>query len=332
MTNLVKLALDIARKNYGTYSASDMESAFIEKLRELNGNSDKLSMSAIKTFRAHPELYGFVEELIDVLSIEALSENDFYGQMVEQKVIGVEDLPVFHVQKNSHYVVANCARGTQGIRRQRIHEDTDVVLRPEPHAVKVYDEMIRLLAGKVSVAQMVEDISRAIARAQLNDVFAAWNNLTSAELGTTFAPAAGTYIEDALLTLSQKVSAANDGAEVYFVTTLNGARAINASDGSEIGKEDIYNYGYKRKWNGIDVFIVPQRFVEGTTTFMFNDKVINILPRTTDKPIKQVLQGDTYMNIHYPEDNADLSVDAVAIANWATGFVTGMQYGKYTLS
>lgn len=330
MNELVKLTLDIARKNYGTYSAEDMEASLMEQLRALAG--DNLSMNALKAFRAHPELFAYVEELIAVIELEALSESDFYAQMVEQKVIGANDLPVFHVRKGSHYVVANCARGTQGIRRQRIAQDTDVVLNPEPHAVKVYDELIRVLAGKTSIAQMVADISKAIARAQLNDVFAAWNTLTANDLGAVYAPAAGTYDEDTLLELAQKVSAANDGAEVYFVTTLAGARAINASDESEIGKSDIYNFGYRRKWNGIDVAIVPQRFVEGTTTFMFDDKVINILPKTDEKPIKQVIQGDVWFNTHNPEDNADLSADAVAICSWATGFVTGEQYGKYTLS
>lgn len=332
MNELVKLTLDIARRNYGQYSASDMEAALREKLIELNGGSDKLSMNAMKTFRAHPELYAYIEELIDVLSAEALSENDFYGEMVEQKNLADGDEPIFHVRKDSQLVVSNCARGTQGVRRQRIEEDKDIVLHPEPHVVKVYEELVRILAGKTSATKMVEEITKAISRAQLNDVFAAWNALTSAELGTTYAPAAGSYNEGTLLALAQKVQAANDGANVYFVTTMAGARAIGASETSEIGKEDIYKYGYKKKWNGIDVMVVPQRFVAGTTTFMFNDKVINILPRTDEKPIKQVLQGDTWMNIHYPEDNADLSTDAVAIASWATAFITGMQYGKYTLS
>ncbi len=332
MNELVKLTLAIAHKDYTQYSAEDLEGALREKLIELNGGSEKMSLSAVKAFRAHPELYAYVEELIIAISAEALNGSDFYAQMVDQRNIAAGDEPIFHVRKGARYVVANCARGTQGIRRQRIEQDTDVVLSPEPHAVKVYDELVRILAGKTSAAQMVADISKAIARAMLNDVFAAWNSLTSAELGAAFAPAAGTYDEEALMNLAQMVSAANDGAEVYFVTTLAGARAINASDDSQRGNEDVYNYGYRRKWNGIDVAVVPQRFQEGTTTFMFNDKVINILPKIDEKPIKQVIQGEAFTNIHNPEDNADLSTDVVTITAWATGFVTGAQYGKYTLS
>ncbi len=332
MNELVKLTLDIYHKNYGTYSAEDMEGALRSKLMELNGGSDKLSMNALKVLRAHPELYAYIEELVDQISREALENNEFYRKLVEQKTISAGDLPVFHVRKNANYVVANCARGTQGIRRQRVAQETDIVLNPEPHAVKVYEELVRLLAGKTSVVEMVDDISKAIARAQLDDVFAAWNSLTAAELGSTYyVQAAGTYSEDALLDLAQKVSAANDGADVFFITTLAGARAINASDGAEIHKADIYNYGYGRKWNGIDVAVVPQRFKAGTTTFMFDDKMINILPIIDEKPIKQVLQGDTWINVHNPEDNADLSADAVAISSWATGFVTGNQFGKYIL-
>lgn len=332
MNELVNITLAIAHKDFAQYSAESLEGTLREKLIELNGGSDKMSMSAVKAFRAHPELYAYVEELIVALSAEALSASDFYANMVDQRNIAAGDEPIFHVRKGAHYVVANCARGTQGIRRQRIEEDKDVVLNPEPRAVKVYDELVRLLAGKTSATKMVEDISKAIARAQLNDVFAAWNNLTSTELGSTFAPAAGSYDEEVLLDLAQKVSAANDGAEVYFVTTLAGARSINASDNSEVGKTDIYNYGYRRKWNGIDVAIVPQRFQEGTTSFMFNDKVIAILPKLDEKPIKQVIQGEAFTNIHNPEDNADLSTDVVTITAWATAFVTGEQYGKYTLS
>ena len=332
MNELVKITLAIAHKDFAQYSAEDLEGTLREKLIELNGGSDKMSLNAIKAFRQHPELYAYIEDLIVALSTEALSANDFYAYMVDQRNIAAGDEMIFHVRKGAHYIVANCARGTQGIRRQRIEQDKDVVLSPEPHAVKVYDELVRLLAGKTSATKMVEDISKAIYRAMLNDVFAAWNDLTSTELGATFAPAAGTYDEDTLLALAQKVSAANDGADVYFVTTLAGARAINASDASEIGKTDIYNYGYRRKWNGIDVAIVPQRFQEGTTSFMFNDKVIAILPKLDEKPIKQVIQGEAFTNIHNPEDNADLSTDVVTITAWATAFVTGAQYGKYTLS
>lgn len=332
MNELVRLTLAIAHKDYANYSAEDLEGTLREKLIELNGGSEKMSLNAVKAFRAHPELYAYVEDLISVLSAEALSQSDFYAQMVDQRNIAAGDEMIFHVRKGARYVVANCARGTQGIRRQRIEEDTDVVLSPEPHAVKVYDEITRVMAGKISVASMIEGISKAIARAMLNDVFAAWSDLTSTELGADFAPAAGTYDEDTLLQLAQKVSAANDGVDVYFVTTLAGARAINASDESNLGKDDIYNYGYRRKWNGIDVAIVPQRFKEGTTTFMFNDKVIAILPKLDEKPIKQVIQGDAFTNIHNPEDNADLSTDVVTITAWATAFVTGAQYGKYTLS
>lgn len=328
-TNLVKLILDYCHNNVQKYSQAEAKETIFNAIKELNGGSTKLSR---KTFRRGTAIFDLIEEVIQKEVTEGLEANDFYNALVETRNMAEGDAPEFVVKADSNLVVADVAKGTRGLRRQRIGSERTFTLTPVTHGIKVYEEMARVLAGRADISELVSAVSEAMTKRMLDDVYAAFSGITASVMDADYYPTAGTYDEDTLLDLCNHVSAANGGAKVMLVCTLRGARKIKASDGSEISKESVYNNGYATKWNGIDVQVVPQHHKVGTNEFIFDDNKIYVLPVNMDKPIKQVISGEVILEVGTGAENADMSYDILMLSDWATMVVVGKKFGIYELA
>ena len=329
--DLVQLMHDYHKGTVKEYSMEDSKEVIRQALVDLNGGSTKLDM---KSFRRNPALYDIIETLIDKEVAEGLLQNDWFTEFCEQRNLAEGDSAQFVVEENSDLVVADVARGTQGIRRQRIGERTTITVKPTPHAVKVYDELTRILAGKADINVLIDKVSTAMQKAMLDDQFAAWNKLTSDNIGSDYYPVAGSYTEEALFNLINHVSAANGGDPVMLLCTLAGARKIGTTAMlSDDTKKDFYNYGYPQKWNGIKVVAVPQRHKVGSNEFIFDDNKICVIPMNKmDKPVKQVIGGESLLIVDNPEDNTDLTQNITLINQWGTTVITGTKFGIYEMA
>lgn len=323
-TNLVKLMFDYKNDTVEKFSKAEAKEAIHKALVEANGGSTKLD---IKSFRRNPELFEIIEEIVSRTVAEGLKGDEFFMNFVEEKNIAEGDAPEYVVKKDSTLVVADVARGTQGIRRQRIGETQSFTLKPTVKGIKVYDELTRVLAGRADINELTDAIVKAVKKRRLDDIYAAWSGLTKDSLGADYYPTAGAYSEDALLDVCNHVSAANDGAKVMLVCTLKGARKIKTETVSDAAKNDMYNGGYAAKWNGIDVMVVPQRHKVGTSEFIFDDDKIAVIPVGMDKPIKQTIGGSDILKVGEATDNADLTIDITYLTSFATMVVTGKKFG-----
>lgn len=328
-SDISKLIFDYKADKVEGYSKEETKETIRQALISLNGNSDKLTY---KSFRRNPEFFDFIEEIIQRNVSDGLTNNEFITRFVDQRNIAEGDAASFTVKGNSNLIVADASRGTQGIRRQRINNEQSVVVTPTVHAIKLYEEMTRVMSGRIDTNEMLDAVSNAIIKARLDDVFSAWNSLTQSTLGADYYPTAGSYSEDALLDLCSHVSAANDGDKVMLVGTIKGIRKLTNAITSDEYKSDFYNFGYTLKWNGIDVLALPQRHVQGTNTFLFDDKKIFVIPINMDKPVKQVIGGDDILTVGEPTDNADLTIDVTLLSSWGTALVTGNKFGIYEMS
>ena len=328
---IVKLMLDYRHGNVQKYSNDEAREAIRAALIEANGGSTKLSL---KNCRKNTALFDVMSEYIDVYVSEGLSQNDWFNTLCESRNLAEGDSQEFVVKANSNLVVSDVARGVQAVRRQRIGERTTVNIKPTPHIIKCYEEMTRVLAGRADINDLTDNIGKSMTRAMLEDIYGAWDKLTADDLGANYYPVAGTYSEEALMNLINHVEAENDGSQIMLVCTKAGARKIGATAmiGDEV-KSDYYNYGYLQKWNGINVMCLPQHHKIGTDTFTFNDNKIYVIPvDTMDKPIKQVVGGESIMTMSEFTDNQDLTQEIVLITQWGTGVVTGTKFGVYELS
>lgn len=330
-TELIKLMLDYRRNAVsGNFSKDDSKEVIRQALIEANGGSTTLNIKTL--MRGRNELFDIIETLVDKSVAEGLKGNEFFVNMAESRNLAEGDKPEFVADVDSVLVVSDVARGTQGIRRQRIGEKSKVTLTPTPHAIKIYEELSRILAGNADINDLVDAVIRSVEKQMLDDVYGAWNNITSSTIGATYYPVAGAYSEDNLIDLIDHVSAANDGVACTLVSTLKGVRKIAPSIVSNSTKEDYYNRGYSLKWNGVNVQVVPQRHQVGSETFLFDNDKIYVIPTGMDKPIKQVIGGESLLVLGNPTDNADLSQEFTLISNWTTGVFTGKKFGVYEIA
>jgi len=328
--SILKAMLDYRHNTVqGNYSSGDAKEGIRKALIEANGG-DKLDIKKLRGGRN--DLFTLVEVLIDATVGEGLKANDFFNAFVEQRNLAEGDIPQFVTETESNLVVSDIARGTQGIRRQRLNAYESFTLNPTPHAIKVYEELSRILAGQADINVLIDKVSAAVQSQMLDDIYAAWASITSSNVGATYYPAAGSYDEDSLIDLVNHVSAANNSATCALVTTLKGARKLSTGIISNSAKDDFYNVGYATKWNGIMTQIVPQRHAVGGTTFIFNDSKIYIIPTTMDKPIKQTISGDSLLTMGDAASNADFSQEFSLISYWSTGIVTGKKFGIYEIA
>lgn len=330
---VVKLILDYKHNTVkGDFSKSDSREVIRQALIEANGGSEKLNLRALRDGGSNG-LFAILEQLIDASAAEGLQGDEFINNMVDSQTVTEGDSVDFVVEANSTLIVSDISRGSLGIRRQRLPEKTSVNLKAIPHAVKIYDELARIMAGKVDITALSDAIDKAVVQYLRNEIYGAFADVTAADTGSLYYPTAGTYDEDELLELIEFVSAANDGAKCMLVCTLAGARQLVTATVSEAAKQSVYDNGYALNWNGVPITIVPQRFAAGGASFIFDDDKIYVMAQGAEnKPIKQVLGGESYVFAGNPTDKNDLTQEITAIINSGVAIVVGNKFGVYEIS
>ena len=313
---LIKMINDYSKNKLQKYSADEANEIIRQNLVEMNGGSTVLD---VKAFRRNPMLFDVVEEVVRVARDTGLKENDFFNAYVEEVPVAEMDAHRWILKKDCNLIVSDIARGTQSIRRQRLYSGQKLTLTPVPHAIDVYEEWTRLMSGKVDLSEMMDAMSSAIIDAKLDDIYSIWNTIASANVGAD-CYYGGSYDEESVLGVVQKVQAHNPSASVSLVTTLSGARKLTSGVVSNSDKEDYRNFGHVMKWNGIPLMAVPQRFDLGTTNFKLDDTKIYVVSTVTGTPIKGV-NGDPYFKIGDPADKADLTTDLITIDQWQYGLL-----------
>lgn len=214
---------------------------------------------------------------------------------------------MFVVEDSDLFYVAKIADGTQGIRRQRLGGYSEVAIPTTLRAVKIYEELNRVLSGRVDFNKFINKVAESFRQDLLNDIYTLWTSATADQLGgATYFPAAGTYDEDELLDLIAHVEAAAGGRTATIVGTKKAVRNLMPSiQGNEV-ESDIYNMGYVGKFLGTPVVATPQRHKINSTEFVLDDSILTIVAGD-DKPIKVVREGNPLVIMGDPMQNADLT-------------------------
>lgn len=323
--DLVQLGVDCAKGTITKYSLDEGNKSFRNALIAMNGGKTTLGL---KSFRDNPQLFQLIERVIDQTVPSGLTKNDFFNAWVEERNIAEKDAEKFLIETDSDFVVADVSRGNQGIRRQRLTGGQEITLTPTVRAIRVYDELTRILSGRVEISKLTNDIIAAIAKSRLDDIYAAWSGITVGE-GRNFIPESGSFSKDTLRKLCSKVCASNETDSVVILGTRS---AVNKAEPSYVGeksRDDYNSNGYFTLWDGYKVMAVPQRFKAGTMDFAFDDKRLYVMPVSMDKPIKQTITGEGMLMIDTEGKNSDLTLNVTYITAWATAVITGKIFGIY---
>lgn len=265
----------------------------------------------------------------------SIKQDEFFNALVEFRNVAEGDQNVFVVEDSTLFEVADIANGTQGIRRQRLGGRTETAIRTTAKGVRIYEELNRILAGRVDFNEFIARVSKSIQQRLLNDIYNLWVSATAEQMGgVVYFPVAGSYDEDALLTLISHVEAAAGGKTATIVGTKKALRNLKESIQSNTAKDELHAMGFYGTFYGTPCVAVPQRHKIGSTEFVMDDDVLTIIAGD-DKPIKVVYEGDTLIIPGDPTNNADLTQEYFVTEKWGLGIVLAggnAGIGRYDMS
>lgn len=320
MNNIVKVAVDAYHGNVQQYSVGQSMELLQKALVEANGGSTTLNYRAIRDGKC-TGLFALVEEILSRTVVEGLQGDEFFMAMVDFRNLPEGDKNLFLVEDSNLFIVSKAADGTQGIRRQRIGGVSETSIPTEMRYVKIYEELNRVLAGRVDFNTMIAKVAESFRRQLLDDIYTLWNGATAADFGgVTYFPTAGSYDEDDLLDLVAHVEAAAGGKTATIIGTKKALRQLKESIQSDGAKEELHGMGYYGTFFGTPCVAVPQRHKVGTTQFVMPDDVITVVAGD-DKPIKVVYEGEPLVVMGDPLTNGDLTQEYLYGEKYGLGIV-----------
>lgn len=306
MNDIVKLAVDSYKGKTEKYSVEQSQEVLRQALIEANGGSTVLDFKKIRDGKCNG-LFTLLEEILSKTVIEGLQGDEFFNSFVDFRNVAEGDQNLFIIEDNDLFVIAEIADGTQGVRRQRLGGSSETAIPTSLKGVKIYEELNRVLSGRVDFNHFINKVSESFRKKLLDDIYALWSSATADQLGgTTYFPTAGAYDEDELLELIAHVEAASGGLPATIVGTKKAIRSLKDSIVSDSAKEDIYNMGYVGKFYGTPVVAEPQRHKIGSTEFVLDDNVLTVIAGN-EKPIKVVYEGNPLVVMGDPLKNGDLT-------------------------
>lgn len=320
MKEIVKLAVDAYKGCVDKYSVSQSQEVIHKALIQANGGSTKLDYKAIRDGKCNG-LFALIEEILSRTVVEGLTGDEFFNALVDFRNVAEGDQNIFIVEDSNLFVIDDVANGTQGIRRQRLGGSNEVSIPTTMKMVRIYEELNRVLAGRVDFNHFINVVAESFRQKMLNDIYTLWSGATADDLGgVAYYPAAGSYNEDELLELISHVEAAAGGKTATIVGTKKALRALKDAIDGDVAKNDLYNLGYVGKFYGTPVVATPNRHKVGTTDFVFADDVLTIIAGD-DKPIKFVYEGDPIVLMGDPMQNADFTQEYLYGEKYGLGIV-----------
>lgn len=320
MNNIVKVAVDAYHGCVEQYSVRQSMDLLRQALVEANGGSTTLNYKNIRDGKC-PGLFTLIEEILSRTVVEGLQGDEYFNALVDFRNVAEGDQNIFVVEDSNLFVVADTADGTQGIRRQRLGGVSETSIPTSLKTVKIYEELNRVLSGRVDFNKFISKVSESFRQKLLNDIYGLWSTATSDAFGgTTYFPAAGAYDEDTLLDLISHVEAAAGGKSATIIGTKKAVRQLKESIQSDSAKDELHNMGYYGKFYGTNVVVTPQRHKVGSTEFVLDDDVLTIIAGD-DRPIKCVYEGNPIVLMGDPMRNADLTQDYLYGEKYGLGIV-----------
>ncbi|HHY20592.1 MAG TPA: hypothetical protein GX525_01630 [Bacilli bacterium] len=326
---IIKLGVDICKNQVNTEFASANREEQMETLRkalvEANGGSTKLSY---KSMRNNVELFEIIETILEMNDVQGFEDNDFFEQFVEYRNIALGDENYFYIEDNTLFTVNTTAEGVGATIRQRINKGKHETVPTVLHTIETYEELNRLLAGRINIVEFVDKIRRSFMHKRMDTIYTTFYNAISglpAAFGKT-----GSYSEADLQDLIAHVEAST-GGDAIIVGTKKALGKVTSAVVSDSAKERYNQTGFYGVFNGNPMMAIKQSHKVGTYDFAISDNDLWIVT-ANNKPIKFVTEGDAIFEQGQATNNADRTVDILAGERYGVAIVLNQLYGQYRIS
>jgi len=298
---------------YGTntkFSKDEMNDALRNKLIEVLG-TDKINR---KTLRRDGDLvFEILEESIGTITERRIEEE--FSPFAEYNNVGWGDTKVFTLENPDLFEVALVADGNGNLLRQRL-ENGEITVKTYMRGVKIYENIYRLLAGRVDFVKMANKVIDSYMNEiyRIPDAYKVTGSFSSA-----------TFNEKV-----EHVEAANNASAMVIGTKT----ALNKVTGTYISdnmRDEFNSKGYFTSVDGTPMFRIKQVHTPGTDNFAINENFLMILPTGGEKIVKIVEEGDSIIEERKMQ-GMDLGSEYMFLRKSGVAVVTGSKIGAYRLS
>lgn len=329
--NLIKMVVD-ARTGHvaGDYSVNDTMETLRQALIEANGGSTKLDYRAIRDGKCNG-LFSIVEEIINKTVIEGLPDSCPLFDYIEWRNLKEGDTNVFELKDKGVFIVSDIAQGTQGLRRQRLAGGEEITVKTKLKGIKIYEELRRILAGRVDFNDLIDKVSVAFQKKISEDAYNAVVTAFDGLVAPYTTGVAGSFDEDKLTEIIDHVEAAT-GQKAVIIGSKQAVRKITGVKGadSNSAKEDLYAMGHYGHFYTTPIVTMQNGHKTGTTDFILNNDLYIVAG--DEKFIKAATEGETLIINGDALHNADLSQEYLMAMAYGMKAVLCEQMGIYKLA
>lgn len=262
--------------------------------------------------------FAIINELIDVAIDLSANDNSEIWNFVDFKSAALGDKNKFTVEGNDLLHVDVITHGTQGVRRQRMLS-RELSVETTTKAIKIYEEMVRLAAGRLNWAKFVEKVGKSFDNDRFNAVASAFSGITAS--GDYSKGTAGTaFSESDMIDLLTTVE--NDGNTPKIFGSLQALRNLSMAMAGDEVRRDYYNFGYMGKFNGYDTFRISGKNVPTDKLFVVG---------SDEKFIKMFDEGDTLTIPHNFTETADKTQELQVERTYGVEVIMAGKVGVYQL-
>ena len=333
------------QKTTTTPEGKEIELTFADKEEKLNAalkreimrvagvsNFDQFPLEA---WANHPTLkwatFAVISAVIDMILPQTIIES--IGIYSDVRTIGWGDSAAFDVSPRDLFIVSKVGRSK---RTTELHKQFkgQVTVIPEPREMTVFVSLMKVLAGKESLAEYVMKMTRSFETQLALDVYNTFYDAMELVDATADGLHVTGYSQTEFVRLSQTVAAWNNGAQPIAIGTQRALASILPSNANYRYdfQSDYVKVGYLRDFQGTSIMVLPQ-VADWTTPFglALSDSRIWIVSPSSQKLVKVVLEGSV---LSYTSDvyaNANLTQTSTIIKSWGTAIATNAVAGVMTL-
>ena len=243
MKDIVKVAVDAYHGVTTKYSVNESMDTLRQALVAANNGSTVMNYKDIRDGKC-TGLFTLIEEVLSRTVVEGLQGDEYFNALVDFRNVAEGDKNLFVIEDSNLFIVSEAADGTQGIRRQRLSGISEVSIPTSLKVVKIYEELNRVLSGRVDFNHFINKVAESFRQKLLNDVYTLGSGATAQDFGgVTYFPTAGAYDEDELLELIAHVEAAAGGKPATIIGTKKAVRNLAPAIQGTDSKSDLYNMG-----------------------------------------------------------------------------------------
>jgi hypothetical protein len=325
--DIIKLGIDTYKNRVsGNFSKEDNIKVMREALIELNGGTS-LNYKTMRNNAKAIEMFEIIEEILNVTVMGGIEDNPFFQQFAETRNLKLGDEQTFFVPDNSIFTVSEIAAGIANIRRQRVSGGTTQSVATKLFAIAIYEELNRVLSGRVSFTEMIDKVALSFDRDFSTKVYnALYDNFAS--LDSTFT-VSGSYSESEMTDIITDTEAAT-GKSVIMIGTKAALKNVGMQVVSDSMKETYGNLGFYGKFYDTPMMVIKQNHIPGTYTRQISDKDIYLMPVNT-KPIKVVFQGENYIAQNEALNDDAFQMEYKYFMAYGIAIILNEVYGHYRL-